>query len=411
MNLKIQLLLYRDNLLKNIVFIIMSAITVILTSLALTGFSNYKEAKKHFPDYLNNVYVYYYDSTLYDMNMGTCIAELGRNDYSEILKERETLIRECFDVDEITSPEGKIYITYFTSGRDPLKALYLQAYDYGNPVFRDIPIDITEGRLPEEGETNVIILPSSYKTVFKCGQTYDFFASTNIVDDFGDQEEPTFKLKVIAFFENPIIPDPLLEVEMDNQKAIVYLSKTDRQAFMSASTTLLIKSNSELSADKIRKFMKELGEDPDCFYKYNPSDEYGGQKYSFKKTADELKNKVLLSVVLLFVVIMANTYLGLDRISNYIITFMRIGLSRKAAVMNVLINHLLVIMPGLLAGTIIFKSICDGRNVLVVGVTVSEFYWSTKYAIIAFLLCLVGCLVAHIPFIVKVLSIELQREE
>jgi len=411
MNFKIQLLLYKDNFIKNIVFIAMCAVTVIITTLAVTGFSNYKEAKKHFPDYLNNIYIYSYDSTLYDMNMGTCMADFGRNDYSEIMKEREAMIRERFDVDEITSPVGNIYITYFTSGRDPMKALYLQAYDYGNPIFRDIPLAVTEGRLPEPGETNVIILPSLYKADFKCGQTYDFFASTNILDDFEDQEEPTFRLKVIGFFENPIIPDPLLEVEMDNQKAIIYLSKTDRQAFLSTSTTLLIKSNSELSADKIRKFMNELGEDPDCFYKYNPSEEYGGQKYSFKKTADELKNKVLLSVILLFVVIMANTYLGLDRISNYIITFMRIGLSRKAAVMNVLINHLLVIIPGLLAGTIIFKSICDGRNVLVVGVTVSEFYWSTKYAIIAFLLCLVGCLVAHIPFIVKVLSIELQREE
>ena len=180
---------------------------------------------------------------------------------------------------------------------------------------------------------------------------------------------------------------------------------------MSSSTVFLIKANTELPSEGIKEFMKELGEDPELFYKYDPSYEYGGQKYSLKTQADELKNKVLLSVVLLFVVIMANTYLGLDRISNYIITFMRIGLSRKAAVLNVLFNKLLVIIPGVLAGTIIFKVICDGQNAKVGGVTVSEFYWSTKYAIIAFLLCLAGCLVAHIPFIVKVLSIELQREE
>lgn len=411
MNFKIQLLLYKDNFIKNIVFIAMCAVTVIITTLAVTGFSNYKEAKKHFPDYLNNIYIYSYDSTLYDMNMGTCMADFGRNDYSEIMKEREAMIRERFDVDEITSPVGNIYITYFTSGRDPMKALYLQAYDYGGPVFRDIPLAVTEGRLPEDGETNVIILPSSYKTVFKCGQTYDFFASTNIVDEFGDQEEPTFRLKVIGFFENPIIPNPLLEVEMDNHMAIAYLTETDREALMSSSTIFLIKANTELPSEGIKEFMKELGEDPELFYKYDPSYEYGGQKYSLKTQADELKNKVLLSVVLLFVVIMANTYLGLDRIGGYITTFMRIGLSRKAAILNVIFNKLLVIIPGVLAGTIIYKVICDERYAAVGGVSVSEFYWSAKYAIIVFLLCLAGCLVAHIPFIVKVLSVEIQREE
>lgn len=389
----------------------MSAVTIIMATMAVTGFSNYKQAKKHFPDYLSNVYIYYFDSTLFDMNKGTCIAEFGSNDYSEIINKRKEQICESFDVDEITATEGNIYITYFTSGRDQSKAIYLQAYDYGNPIFRDIPIDITEGRLPEDGETNVIILPSSYKSVFKCGQIYDLFASTNILDEFENQIEPTFKLRVIGFFENPIIPNPILEVEMDNEKALVYLSETDRQRLMSNSTTLLIKSNNGLPADKIKEFMREHGEDPDCFYKYDPSDEYGGQKYSFKENADKLKNKVMLSVVLLFVVIMANTFLGLDRISNYIVTFMRIGLSRKAAIMNVLVNRLIVIIPGLLAGTILFKTICDRQYAVVGGISVSEFYWSTKYAVIAFLLCLAGCLVAHIPFVVKVLSVELQREE
>ena len=411
MNIKIQLLLFRDNLLKNVVFIAMGAVTVIMTTLAVTGFSNYKRAKMHFPDYLNDIYIYYYGSTLYDMNIGTCAAEIGWNDYSEIMKERKELIREYFDVEEIIVPEDNIYMTYFASGRDPLEALYLQAYDYGIPVFCDIPIDITEGRLPEDGETNVIIFPSSYKTVFKCGQTYDFFASNNILDDFEDQIEPTLKLKVIGFYENPIIPDPRLRAEMDSYKAIVYLSETDRQAFISNSNTLLIKANTELPADRIREFMQELGEAPDSFYKYDSAKEYGGHKYRLKENADQLKNKVLLASVLLFVVIMANTFLGLDRTSTSIVTFMRIGLSRKAAIGNILLNKLLVIIPGILAGIIIYKTICDRQYVMHGGITVSEFYWSTKYAIIAFLLVLAGCLVAHIPFIVKVLSIELQREE
>ena len=157
--------------------------------------------------------------------------------------------------------------------------------------------------------------------------------------------------------------------------------------------------------------MQELGEAPDSFYKYDSAKEYGGHKYRLKENADQLKNKVLLASVLLFVVIMANTFLGLDRTSTSIVTFMRIGLSRKAAIGNILLNKLLVIIPGILAGIIIYKTICDGQYVMHGGITVSEFYWSTKYAIIAFLLVLAGCLVAHIPFIVKVLSIELQREE
>ena len=259
----------------------------------------------------------------------------------------------------------------------------MQAYDYGNPVFCDIPIDITEGRLPEDGETNVIIFPSSYKTVFKCGQTYDFFASNNILDDFEDQIEPTLKLKVIGFYENPIIPDPCLRAEMDSYKAIVYLSETDRQAFISNSNTLLIKANTELPADRIREFMQELGEAPDFFYKYDSAKEYGGHKYRLKENADQLKNKVLLASVLLFVVIMANTFLGLDRTSTSIVTFMRIGLSRKAAILNVLVNNLFVVIIGLLTGTIIYGSLCYDRYALVSGVSVSEYYWSTKYAIIA----------------------------
>lgn len=411
MNIKIQWLLFRDRFLKNIVFIAMSAVTVIMTTLAVTGFSNYKQAKKHFPDYLNNIYVYSYDSTLFDMNTGTCIAEFGLNDYSEIISERKEMIREYFNIDEIIATEGTIYMTHFASGGNSSEDLYLQAYDYGNEVLRNIHLDISEGRMPDESETNVVILPSEYKSYFKCNQTYEFFITTNVSDGFEEQNTPNISLMVIGFFENPIIPDPLLQVEMDNHKAIVYLSETDRQALMSESTTLLIKSDAELPSDRIRVFMKELGENPDCFYKYDSTIEYGGQRSNLKVSADELKNKVLLSVVLLFVVIMANTFLGLDRISNYIVTFMRIGLSRKAAIFNVLFNKLLVILPGLLAGTLIYRSICDGQYAYVSGVTVSEFYWSTKYAIIAFLLCLVGCLVAHIPFIVKVLSIELQREE
>ena len=411
MNFKLQWLLFKDNFLKNILFIAMSAVTVILTTMAVTGFSNYKQAKKHFPDYLNNIYIYSYDTTLYDMNMGTCISELGHNDYSEIMNEREKIIRERFEIEEIIPAEGNIYMTYHTSVGNQSEAIDLQAYDYGNAVFRDISLDISEGRLPEAGETNVIILPSSYKSDFKCNHTYEFFVSNNVLDGIGDKNDPNFELKVIGFFENPIIPDPLLKVEMDNHKAIVYLSETDRRALISTSTAFLIKAKTELPSDKIRALMMELGENPDCFYKYDSANEYGGQESNLKYSADVLKNKVLLSIVLLFVVIMANTFLGLDRISTYIVTFMRIGLSRKVAILNVLASKLLVIIPGLLAGTIIYKSICEGQYVAVGGVTVSEYYWSTKYAVVAFLLVLMGCLVAHVPFIVKILSIELQREE
>ena len=226
-----------------------------------------------------------------------------------------------------------------------------------------------------------------------------------------DISGPRVSLKVIGYFDNPFLLDSNLNVIMNNYVGIAYLSEDVRAALPGFSSRLLIKTDTELTENELEEFMKTLGEDPSNFYKYNSKYEYEGKEYNLKEDSDEVKNKALLAVVVLFIMIVADTYLHLDRTVGFVVTLMKIGLSRKAAMLNIIFNKLIVIIPGILAGTIIYKVICDSTIRFVSGIGISEFFWSSKYSAIALLLVLAGCLVAHIPFIVKVLSIELQREE
>lgn len=415
MNIRIQLRLMRDCYFRNIILSILCAVNIVVLTIAVTGFSNYKHAAGYFIDSFEDVYIYKYDSTLFDMNNGRGygVAELGMNDYSSIMQKRESQICNNFDVKEILVPSGRLYLYHYPLGKtQPENMVCVQTLDYSNSLFRNIPIDITEGRLPYEDEANVILLPNSYKTSFECNQTYEFSLSNSVYSLVEDgYEYATFDIKVIGFFDNPILLDSNLEAEMDNNVGIIYLPEEVSKDLCNSSTTLFIQANSVISDEAMREFMTNLHEDPDNFRHCDPAYEYEGQKYNLKKDAETLRNKVLLSVVFLFVTIIAGTYFGLDRINYTVKTFMRIGLSRNAAIGNILLNKLLVIIPGILAGIIIYKTICDGQYVIHGGITVSEFYWNTKCAVIAVLLVLAGCLIAHIPFIVKVLSVELQREE
>lgn len=414
MNCRIQIRLFKDSFLKNIIFVAMSAVTVFITTIAVTGFSNYKNLANYFPDSFNNIYIYRFDSTLYDMNCGNGygVATIGAGDYFEIIKERKELISETFDVNDITLSNDIIYLDYDPSGKmQPENMDFLQVYDYGYSVFKDISVDVVEGRLPKKEEVNVILLPSSYKSKYRCNQTYEFYLNNNINAYTESGKGVKVSLRVIGYFENPFLLDSSLNVKMNSYLGIAYLSEEVRAALSGSSNTLLIKTNSELSEDEIADFMKAIDEDPSNFFKYDPKYEYEGKDYNLKKNSDEVKNKVLLAIVVLFVMIMADTYIHLERIVGFVVTLIKIGFSRKTAILNILINKLIVIVPGLVAGTVIYKNQCDSSMRFIGGISISEYFWSTKYALFSLLLVLTVCLIAHIPFIVKVLSVELQREE
>ena len=176
MNTRIQLRLIKDNLFKVVIYWIMSAVTCTLVILTVTGLGNYKELKNYFPKSMQNLYIYTYDSDLYDMNHsnGIGVIAIGHNDYSDIMNERIDLLKKRFDVTEIVYPDSEFFLHYMVDNNTD-NDLYINAYNYNNSILKDVSIKVTEGRVPKENETNVIILPSSYKSTFKVNEEYLFY--------------------------------------------------------------------------------------------------------------------------------------------------------------------------------------------------------------------------------------------
>ena len=284
MNIRIQLRLIKDNLFKVIVFWIMSIVTCFLVILAVTGFGNYSELKAYFPESMNNLYIYSFDSYLYDLNHsnGYGVAAVGLNDYSDIMNERINLFKERFDVTETVYPD----------------------------------------RLPDKGETNVMLLPSYYKALFKVDEEYDFYLGDFLAGV--SDEEPHVKVKIIGFFENPYYFNPGdLTLEMHETEGIIYLSDDVRPP-VNNSRTVFIKTDSEISEEEIKALMAELKEDLNSFRKYDPDYEYEGEIYGVDDAIDKTQRQIFISFVLLFVVVFADTYLGIKKSESFMLTIMKL---------------------------------------------------------------------------------------
>lgn len=411
MNMRIQLRLIKDNLFNVIVFWIMSIVTCFLVILAVTGLGNYRELKEYFPESMKDLYIYSFDSYLYDLNHSNRygVAEVGHNDYSGIMYERVNLFKERFDVtDVVYSDSGLLLFCKFTD--DPEDYISINAYNYNNPILKDVSIKVNEGRLPNEGETNVMLLPSCYKTLFTLNEEYDIYLGY-FFDGFSE-EDPHVKVKIIGFFENPYYFNPEdLSLEMRETEGIIYLSNEVRPP-VNNSRTVFIKTESEIPEEEIDALMFELKEDRDNFRKYNPDYEYKGEIYGVDDAIDKTQRQILISFVLLFVVVFADTYLGLKKSENFMLTIMKLGCSRKSAVINIIGYKLLITVIGIVSGTLIYKYYClvEGGG-SVGGIDLEAFSWRLKYIITADLIVLAVCLVAHIPYILKVTSIDIHREE
>ena len=411
MNIRIQLRLIKDNLFKVIVFWIMSIVTCFLVILAVTGFGNYSELKAYFPESMNNLYIYSFDSYLYDLNHsnGYGVAAVGLNDYSDIMNERINLFKERFDVTETVYPDSGLFLHY----KDTDNAegyISIKSYNYNNPVLRDVSIKVKEGRLPDKGETNVMLLPSYYKALFKVDEEYDFYLGDFLAGV--SDEEPHVKVKIIGFFENPYYFNPGdLTLEMHETEGIIYLSDDVRPP-VNNSRTVFIKTDSEISEEEIKALMAELKEDLNSFRKYDPDYEYEGEIYGVDDAIDKTQRQIFISFVLLFVVVFADTYLGIKKSESFMLTIMKLGCSRKSAIINVIGYKILITVLGIISGTLIYRFYCLTEGVgYVRGIDLAAFSWSLKYVIIADLIVLAVCLIAHIPYILKVTSIDIHREE
>lgn len=411
MNIGIQLRLIKDNLFKVIIYLIMTAVTTILVILAVTGLGNYNELKYYFPDSMQNLYIYSYDSDLYDMNHsnGIGVISIGHNDYSDIMNERIELLKKRFDVTEIIYTDSEFFLHY-KADNNASNDLYINAYNYNNSVLRNVSIKVTEGRLPKENETNVIILPSSYKNSFKVNEEYYFYIE-NLLNN-GTEGESSIRVKVIGFFENPFCFNPSnLALQMDEYIGIVYLAD-DAKPVVNNFRTVFFKTDSEIPEKELRRFMNDLRENPDNLYRYDPGYEYNGERYAVSNSIDKVKREILISFVLLFVVVFADTYLGLRRTENFILTIMKLGCARRNAILNAIGYKLPVTFAGLITGSIIYRYNCYEVGIgRIGGIAITEYTWSLKYAITAMLIVLAVCLFAHIPYVLKVLSIDIQREE
>ena len=409
MNIRIQLRLIKDNLFKVIVFWIMSIVTSFLVILAVTGLGNYRELKEYFPESMNNLYIYSFDSYLYDLNHsnGYGVAAVGYNDYSDIMNERINLFRERFDVTEVVYPDSGLFLHYKDDSEDYIS---IKAYNYNNPILRDVSIKIKEGRLPDKGETNVMLLPSYYKAFFKVNEEYDINVGS-FFDGVTD-EEPHVKVKVIGFFENPYCFNPDdLSLEMHETEGIIYLSDEVRPP-VNNSRTVFIKTDSEIPEEEINALMIELKEAGDSFRKYDPDYEYKGEIYGVDDAIDKTQRQILISFGLLFVVVFADTYLGLKKSERFMLTIMKLGCSRKSAITNIIGYKFLITILGIISGTLIYKYYCLVEGVgYVGGIDLAAFSWSLKYVITADLMVLAVCLIAHIPYILKVTRIDIHREE
>ena len=116
---------------------------------------------------------------------------------------------------------------------------------------------------------------------------------------------------------------------MHETEGIIYLSDEVRPP-VNNSRTVFIKTDSEIPEEEINALMIELKEAGDSFRKYDPDYEYKGEIYGVDDAIDKTQRQILISFGLLFVVVFADTYLGLKKSERFMLTIMKLGCSGKA---------------------------------------------------------------------------------
>ncbi len=395
MNFRYILYILRDYILRNTIYLISIIVMTVLLITTISGFGFYQELQRYFINIPDNTYIYRYNESMRVFNEGRPSTNIP-SDNTEILENKMNKIKERFPADIIERSEGTVEFNVTVNGEQYV----FGAVDYGNSFLSNTQVKITEGRLPKKDETNALLLQSAYKQFFSLNEEID-----------ADYEGTPVKLHVVGFYDNPYVFSQNLKIIMKTNSAIVFnpVLSDSTPLINKRSNTLLISSNTKFSEQEMREFMLENNESPQNFYKYDPVYEYSGEEYSTKKDYETLLRKMLISVAFLFALIFAESFFGMERLRNYLAISFKLGMSYRDTIINAMTLKGIILIIGMTAGVLIYRS--RAGTSIVGGISISESYWSWKYALISIAVSFFICALGHLPYIAGIRKKQESREE
>lgn len=379
MNHRIQRLLFRDNITGYALYVASVAVVTFVLINTLSGLAFHLDMKRNYTDAMEHLYIYKFDSSLYDVNHGCPCYISGAVDYSEVMQNRRELIQSAFDADSITSVLDHIYIKIYPK---PEKANFTGLFIYQSPVFDNMVLKLTAGRLPYEGEKNVVILPDSFRYTYQLEQEY-----------YVDYSGTDAKVKVIGYTEFPYRFDTDLSCVTYADEGIIF-----NPTFIDYGNarTLLVVSEKGIPDDAREAFMRSIGEDPGEFYKYDPQYEYSGEQCSLEADTVRLLRKLFISFATMFSVVFVDSYFGASRRKNYLDTLIRLGMSQWTAFLNVVLVRLKTTAVGMIGAILIYR--INANSGAAGGISVKYLVWNSRATILAIAVILLVCALCHIPY-------------
>lgn len=238
---------------------------------------------------------------------------------------------------------------------------YLNGCDYSNPIGGKMKFNITQGREPDDDESNVVLLPDKYAQTFKLDQKYTF-----TIDDFSNFEAKELnrfievELRVIGFYSNGITfanssalsDDELkwyLETNSPNDAIIYNLTSNKLSEVRGDIMPLIFIETSDIDsvltsnclADELVVFCENL---EDFIY---------AQKDHLGNTVEKIVQKLLeyLFVGLLLTTVDILMYTGSE--TSYIRISYLLGRTKRKTLVLAFLSRFCIILVGLTAGLVI----------------------------------------------------------
>lgn len=238
---------------------------------------------------------------------------------------------------------------------------YLNGCDYSNPIGGKMKFNITQGREPDDDESNVVLLPDKYAQTFKLDQKYTF-----TIDDFSNFEAKELnrfievELRVIGFYSNGITfanssalsDDELkwyLETNSPNDAIIYNLTSNKLSEVRGDIMPLIFIETSDIDsvltsnclADELVVFCENL---EDFIY---------AQKDHLGNTVEQIVQKLLeyLFVGLLLTTVDILMYTGSE--TSYIRISYLLGRTKRKTLVLAFLSRFCIILVGLTAGLVI----------------------------------------------------------
>ncbi len=239
---------------------------------------------------------------------------------------------------------------------------YLNGCDYSNPIGGKMKFNITQGREPDDDESNVVLLPDKYAQTFKLDQKYTF-----TIDDFSNFEAKELnrfievELRVIGFYSNGITfanssalsDDELkwyLETNSPNDAIIYNLTSNKLSEVRGDIMPLIFIETSDIDsvltsnclADELVVFCENL---EDFIY---------AQKDHLGNTVEQIVQKLLeyLFVGLLLTTVDILMYTGSE--TSYIRISYLLGRTKRKTLVLAFLSRFCIILVGLTAGLVIY---------------------------------------------------------